>query len=299
MGNNIAVIGLRHGERHVHGFLAAGAQKIYAVDINEALYKHVQDQRVVCSSDYLSVLPLADMIVISLPPALHAQALEAALKTNAKRIWIEKPLLDIGEDPNNIRADERVEVIHELRRSQVVKDWIFGSDSVYEVQLSWRRPVPLQYNPERHPIGVVHDLGAHLVDLSFALLRTSELPQVVDVNLSTLTTAGAQEVSVALRFGDVPVAITAGWVADEHWPDKEITVNAKTTAGSLSWYGRKSSHRHLTDGLEPTNEQITREKDWYVAALHGEPTCFTPMAIATRVQVVCNDVVRLALEETS
>ena len=114
MGNSIAVIGLRHGERHVRGFLEAGAQKVYAIDINEDLYENVLHEGVVTSNDYRAVLPLVDMIIISLPPMLHKEALQAALKTKASRIWIEKPLLDIGEDPGALVADERVEVIHDF-----------------------------------------------------------------------------------------------------------------------------------------------------------------------------------------
>lgn len=299
MHTSVAVIGLRHGERHVHGFLAAGASKVYAVDINTDLYERVQDDRVETSDDYHAVMSSADIIVISLPPFLHREALETALQTSAKRIWIEKPLLDIGEDPDDLTADNRVEVIHELRRSTVVREWERGSEQCQEAKLTWRRPVPAQYNQEKYPIGVMHDLGVHLVDLSFALLKTVGMPEIVDTRFTALAASGAQEVEVALRFGDVPVTITAAYVADEAWPDKEITVEATTTNGALSWYGRKSAHRHLTDGADQSDAQIAQEKDWYGVALRDEPTGFAPLSAAIQTQRVCNDAVRIALGRMS
>jgi predicted dehydrogenase len=296
MGGSVAVIGLRHGERHVHGFLAAGADKVYAVDINKDLYEKVLHDRVVTADDYQQVIPLVDIIVISLPPALHQQALKAAIATNAKHIWVEKPLLDVGEDPQIFAPDDRVEVIHELRRNQVVRDWVANPSAAQEVWLSWHRPVPPQYNPERYPVGVIHDLGSHLIDLSFALLGRAHAPTLKDATL-TSAASGVQKVDVTLNFGDVPVHLSAAWVDPKDWPEEEITVRMQTSAGEVSWSSRKSTHRHLTDGSQPSTQQMQEEKDWYTPALGDETTHFTPLDTAIKVQKICNDIVESLKKE--
>lgn len=299
--SSVAIIGLRHGERHVHGFLSAGAQKVYAVDINKDLYENVLHDRVEVSDDYRAVLPLADMIVISLPPILHKEALQEAIKTKASRIWIEKPLLNIGESPHTLTPDARVEIIHELRRNKLVRDWLEGDEKCQEAWLNWSRPVPSQYKPDRYPIGVVHDLGSHLIDLSFALLKEQpQIPVLEKAKLVASTNGDAQRVDFTLKFGDVPVHLRAAWVDDKDWPDKEITVQINASSGDISWASQKSTHRHLTkDGIAPTKKQIGQEKDWYAAALQGDPTCFTPLNTAIMVQTICNDIVRTLQEEVS
>lgn len=293
----VAVLGLRHGERHVHGFLNAGAQKVYAVDLNKELYSKVADSRVITSDDYLSVIPLVDIIVISLPPSLHQQALQAALKTNAKHIWIEKPLLDIGEDPRAFAPDERVEVIHELRRNQTVQDWIAGSEKCEEAWLTWQRPVPPQYNSKRYPVGVVHDLSSHLVDLSFALLGETKLPKIENVALRTSPEANTQQASFTLKFGNVPVHISTAWVDAGDWPEQEITVRMQTSIDNdVSWVGHKSTHRHFTSQRKPTEQQVQKEKDWYTPALKGAPTHFTPLGTAVMTHGICNTIVETLKE---
>lgn len=297
MDRTIAVLGLRHGERHVHGFLSAGSQKVYAVDLNKELFKNVSSDRVIASDDYKTVLPLVDMIVISLPPFLHQEALQAALKTDAKRIWIEKPLLDVGENPHVFMPDERVEVIHELRRNQVVQDWIAGNGECEEAWLTWRRPVPPQHDPSRYPVGVIHDLGSHLVDLSFGLFRQFQPPKIKDMSLLTSSKTDAQEANFTLKFENASVHISAAWVETEEWPDEEITVQMQTSTGNISWASHKSAHRHLTGHGRPTEEHIRKEKDWYASALRGDPTNFTPLATAIMTHAICNTVVE-SLQES-
>lgn len=288
---SLAIWGLRHGARHVHGFLAAGAEKIIAADIDPALHGIEKSAQVTFIRDFHDTPADVDIIVISLPQKLHREALDFALGTKASEIWIEKPVFDVGELSEIVSGDKSIQVIHELRRSTLLRGMLRHEPEIQEARLSWRRPVPPKYDPNHQPIGVVHDLGSHLVDLSYLMAGQDKTMPTIELLRVDCGEHGTQDVSFVLGFKRARVHIQVAWVKEDEWPENEIEIQACTSSKTYSLTGKKHFHRYLVHSGLPNQLQIRYEQDWYSSALDGKPTYFSDIDTALRVQKVCNEVV--------
>jgi predicted dehydrogenase len=89
----LGVIGLGHmGTYHASVSASLPAVQLVGVaDVNEANFAKVKTPGVVCTTDYTTLLPLVDAVIIALPTDLHYAVAKDALLAG-KHVLIEKPL---------------------------------------------------------------------------------------------------------------------------------------------------------------------------------------------------------------
>ncbi|HEU4582848.1 MAG TPA: Gfo/Idh/MocA family oxidoreductase [Polyangiaceae bacterium] len=139
------------------------------------------------SSEPMAALRAADAIIACTPPSEHAELLAAAIAAG-KFVYCEKPVLRSRQELAQLgpRAGELLMGSATMRLRDDVAGWLacIGDGSIgrlVRVRASWHRqrgvPAPGTWRTTRSasPLGVLEDLGPHLLDIALGALDAAGL----------------------------------------------------------------------------------------------------------------------------
>lgn len=276
----IAVLGLRHGARHVAGIRAlAASSRFYVCDIDDKRLSAIQPTFNLTADKEWTIIPTDTSIaIVSLPNDLHANALAWLGERTSAILLCEKPLLRTVHDalliPVEVRG--RIRTICELRMNSMVSSlrMLIHRQRVHALRLAWRRntlPSAAWYlDAAKAGGGALMDLGVHLLDLlQFLIPNDFNSLRVANSALETAPSVSVEIGGRALLEGlDYPVWLDVGWFGGTRGIEIEVEVVLENgTIARLS--SHTGTHRLLVD-CKGTGHL----EDWYIPLLNGHPLPF-------------------------
>jgi scyllo-inositol 2-dehydrogenase (NADP+) len=205
----------------------------------------------------LLALPDIDLVVISTPPSTHFELAYQALEAN-KHVVLDKPFVATSEEARQLidlaRARNRVLSVYQNCRwdgdfmtlQQVLASNELGRLVTFESRYDRYRPGPRTkpWQEKTSPgNGVLHDLGAHLVDQALVLFGTPEAI-VADVRLERDLAVVNDAFTLCLYYPRLRVWLSSTMLARTPGP----RFVAHGTLGSFVKYGLDPQERALQSG---------------------------------------------------
>jgi scyllo-inositol 2-dehydrogenase (NADP+) len=209
------------------------------------------------SMDELLALPDLDLIVISTPPATHFQLAMQALEAG-KHVVLDKPFVATSDEARRLielaRARSRILSVYQNCRwdgdfqtvQQILATKELGRLVTFESRYDRYRPGPRTKPWQEKTLpgnGVLHDLGAHLVDQALVLFGTPEAI-AADVRLERDAAVVNDAFAVTLYYPRLRVLLSSTMLARTAGPRFVI----HGTLGSFVKYGLDPQERALQGG---------------------------------------------------
>ncbi len=282
-----AVIGLRHGKRHVDAFLSYIEKfSFFAVcDLDPIRLSPYRSLPNIKAYTQWQAIPLdLNFVVISLPNHLHVPLILYFLERSDALIICEKPLARNFADASSIMSmgsnlTNRVKVIHELRLNPTVTELRYKimNQQIEKCELRWHRqslpPAEWYINQEVSGGGVLMDLGIHLLDLLIYLLNIQE-PDVIlieNVEIRNFKHSKFEDsIIVNMKIPPTSVRIDTAWQDGKGEIEIEVAVQTNQELYILKSY--QGAHRIL----KKNKEQQVNLYNWYKDITFGLPNKLTP-----------------------
>lgn len=209
------------------------------------------------SMEELLALPNLDLIVISTPPSTHFELAVQALEAG-KHVVLDKPFVATSDEARQLielaRARKRILSVYQNCRwdgdfqtvQQILASKELGRLVTFESRYDRYRPGPRTKPWQEKTLpgnGVLHDLGAHLVDQALVLFGTPEAI-VADVRLERDAAVVNDAFSVYLYYPRLRVLLSSTMLARTAGP----RFVAHGTLGSFVKYGLDPQERALQGG---------------------------------------------------
>ncbi|MGH9617786.1 MAG: Gfo/Idh/MocA family oxidoreductase, partial [Acidobacteriaceae bacterium] len=209
------------------------------------------------SMDELLSQPNLDLIVISTPPSTHFELGRQSIEAN-KHVVLDKPFVATSDEARQLielaRARKRVLSVYQNRRwdgdfltvQQLLSSGELGRLVTMESRYDLYRPGPRAKPWQEKPLpgnGLLHDLGAHLVDQVLVLLGTPEAI-FADVRQDRDITAVNDAFTLHFFYPRLRVMVDSTLVAREAGP--RFVMHG--TLGSYVKYGLDPQEQALKDG---------------------------------------------------
>jgi scyllo-inositol 2-dehydrogenase (NADP+) len=209
------------------------------------------------SMDELLALPDLDLIVISTPPSTHFDLAAQALEAN-KHVVLDKPFVATSDEARQLielgRARNRILSVYQNCRwdgdfntlQQILTSGELGRLVTFESRYDRYRPGPRTKPWQEKTLpgnGVLHDLGAHLVDQALVLFGIPEAI-VADVRLERDLAVVNDAFTVYLYYPRMRVLLSSTMLARTAGP----RFVAHGTLGSFVKYGLDPQERALQGG---------------------------------------------------
>ena len=227
------------------------------------------------SADEMFADKSIDIIVITTTPDTHFQFTKAALESG-KYVIVEKPFVPTSSEAQQLidisKETGKLICVYQNRRwdtdfltvRQLIKEEKLGRLVEFETHFD-------RYKPERPPawrgmlsmdqaVGVIYDLGTHLIDQAYVLFG---MPQSVVGIFSNQRNDGAQEpdsMTVLLRYGNGGPLVTlkAGVLSIE---TEQLRYWIRGSKGSFKKYYLDVQEDQLKAGLRPGDKGFGIESD--------------------------------------
>lgn len=271
-----AVVGLRHGGRHVLALRNLNLDALYACDVDaRRLQPFLEDPRIIPISTWSQLPPGLDFVVVAVPNHLHLELVSHFLSIGTKLVLCEKPLAPTSVELHRLRQHARsahVVVIHELRLNPSLHKLgkLIGSSEKTSVHLCWRRDsLPSSdwaLDLSRAGGGALLDLGIHLADLLVLLAGRQEVASASVLAASLERPAELlveHGCAATLRIQDVMISLDVGWLGSDS--DVEISVQISTASTTRALSSHRGTHRLLR--TSPNDEP--KLDDWYATVAEG------------------------------
>jgi predicted dehydrogenase len=212
---------------------------------------------IVRSMQGLLALPDLDLVVISTPPSTHFELAYQALEAN-KHVVLDKPFVATSDEARQLielaRARNRILSVYQNCRwdgdfmtlRQVLTGGELGRLVTFESRHDRFRPGPRTKPWQEKTLpgnGVLHDLGAHLVDQALVLFGTPE-SIVADVRLERDLAVVNDAFTIYLYYSRLRVMLSSTMLARTAGP----RFVAHGTLGSYVKYGLDPQERALQGG---------------------------------------------------
>ncbi|MES2221342.1 MAG: oxidoreductase [Acidobacteriota bacterium] len=235
-GLNLAVILQRHGNSAAQAYPSA---------------------TIVRSMEELLALPDLDLIVISTPPSTHFELAVQALQAN-KHVVLDKPFVATSEEARRLielaRVHGRILSVYQNCRwdgdfntiRQILSSGELGRLVTFESRYDRYRPGPRTKPWQEKTLpgnGVLHDLGAHLVDQALVHFGTPEAI-IADVRLERDLAVVNDAFTLCLYYPRQRVWLSSTMLARTAGP----RFVAHGTLGSFVKYGLDPQERALQGG---------------------------------------------------
>lgn len=209
------------------------------------------------SMDELLALPELDLIVISTPPSTHFELARQALEAG-KHVVLDKPFVATSEEARQLielaRARSCILSIYQNCRwdgdfqtvQQILASDELGRVITFESRYDRYRPGPRTKPWQEKTLpgnGVLHDLGAHLVDQALVLFGTPEAI-MADVRLERDAAVVNDAFTVTLIYPRLRVLLSSTMLARTAGP----RFVAHGTLGSFVKFGLDPQERALQGG---------------------------------------------------